>query len=104
MIPEHVTTMPTAELEQIVIAQAFGLFDFGVWNGMTVSWYRGLEIIHNCCSIERGVDGQTPVRINIVAGGNGHLGPFLFAWTPEGLDPDRAACTGMPLTSVTVPK
>ena len=101
MIPTHVRRTPAEELGQFVIGQASGQFDFGVWNGMTVVCYSRLEIVHHCCHISRDVTGAIE-SIHIVAGGQDRPGPFLFVWTLEGLDPDRAACTGMPLPEVSV--
>lgn len=98
----YISTTPVGELEQIVIGQAVGIFDFTVWSlGSARYQYSRLELIHRCCRIIRDAAGAVE-SIHLVAGGQGRPGPFLFIWTPEGFDPDRAACNGMPLDQVAV--
>jgi hypothetical protein len=98
----YVSTTPVDELEQIVTREALGAFDFKVWTGDTGSCeYRQLEIVHRCCNVARDAAGVI-TKIRIVAGGGDRPGPFLFIWTPEGFDPNRPACNGMPLDQVSV--
>lgn len=98
----YVSTTPVGEIEQIVIGQATGAFDFTVWiSGSGTYTYVGLELVHRCCHIARDASGAIE-SIYLVAGGQDRPGPFLFIWTPQGFSPDRAACAGMPLDQVTV--
>jgi len=64
-------------------------------SGANKAVYKGLCLIHDCCSVND-FDGKKEIRL-VARGANNGIGPFVFLWSPEISDPDWPACNGMPL-------
>jgi hypothetical protein len=66
--------------------------------------YLKMELIHRCCILRYGFGNKKiPVIIDIVARAKDDgLGPFVFIYPPDGVDPDQPACLGMPVADISL--
>jgi len=90
----------TSLLESLVVNRDPGFFNFVARTEGGTRGYPRLRMVHDHCNIERNGEDRI-ARINILAQGVSGEGPFLFVWTPEeSVDPNHAACNGMPLAGI----